>query len=166
MDYTISASYYEKEKWPVIWSESEMISVLPKNSSTLDVTLVTPNDLETGIYQGFLTFESDRHTVNAPTSFVIKQPVMKNDSTILIKGIQSDDVLYGNGYTKGAFDMANRYMAGDWRQYYFDIQNEFINSAAIELSWTSDDTNLAVFVMDPSGQIIQTNVPWCLWAFS
>ena len=159
MDYTISASYYEKEKWPVLWSETEIISVLPKNSSTLDVTLVTPNDLETGVYQGFLTFESDRHTVNAPTSFVIKQPIIENDSTILIKGKQSDDVLYGNAYTKGAFDMANRYMAGDWRQYYFDIQNESINSAAIELSWISDDTNLAVFVMDPSGQIIQTNVP-------
>ncbi|MFB5617577.1 MAG: peptidase S8, partial [Nitrosopumilus sp.] len=67
--------------------------------------------------------------------------------------------LYGNGYTKGAFDMANRYMAGDWRQYYFDIQNESINSAAIELSWISNDTNLSVFVMDPSGEIIQTNVP-------
>ena len=55
--------------------------------------------------------------------------------------------------------MVNRYMAGDWRQYYFDIQNDFINSAAIELSWVTDDTNLAVFVMDPSGKIIQTNVP-------
>jgi len=55
--------------------------------------------------------------------------------------------------------MANRYMAGDWRQYYFDIQNESITSAAIELSWIDDDTNLSVFVMDPSGQIIQTNVP-------
>ena len=159
MDYTISASYYEKEKWPVLWSETEIISVPPKNSSTLDVTLVTPNNLETGVYQGFLTFESDRHIVNAPTSFVIKQSVAENDSAILIKGVQSDDVLYGNAYTKGAFDMSNRYMAGDWRQYYFDVQNEFINSAAIELSWSSDDTNLAVFVMDPSGQIIQTNVP-------
>ena len=55
--------------------------------------------------------------------------------------------------------MVNRYMAGDWRQYYFDIQNESINSASIELSWITDDTNLAVFVMDPSGKIIQTNVP-------
>ena len=53
----------------------------------------------------------------------------------------------------------NRYMAGDWRQYYFDIQNESINSAAIEISWLSDDTNLAVFVMNPKGEIIQTNVP-------
>jgi subtilisin family serine protease len=159
MDYTISASYYEKEKWSLLWSDSETILVPPHDLSTVDVTLVTPNDFQTGVYQGFLTFESDRHTVNAPVSFVIKQPITENDSTVLIKGVQSDDILYGNGYTKGAFDMANRYMAGDWRQYYFDIQNESINSAAIELSWASDDTNLSVFVMDPSGKIVQTNVP-------
>mgnify|MGYP002629236308 FL=1 len=159
MDYTISASYYEKEKWPLLWTEHETISIPPENSSTVDVTLVTPADFQTGAYQGFLTFESEKHVVNAPISFVIKQPVIENDSTILIKGIQSDDVLYGNGYTKGAFDMVNRYMAGDWRQYYFDIQNESINTAAIELSWISNNTNLSVFVMDPSGKIIQTNMP-------
>jgi len=159
MEYTLSASYYQKDDWSVMWPETEIISVPPNDISTIDVTLVAPTDLQTGVYQGFLTFESDQHTVNAPVSFVIKQPILENDSTILIKGKQSDDVLYGSGYTKGAFDMVNRYMAGDWRQYYFDIQNESINSASIELSWISDDTNLAVFVMDPSGKIIQTNVP-------
>ena len=159
MDYTLSASYYQKDNWSMLWPETETISIPPHDISTVDVTLVTPNDLQTGVYQGFLTFTSDKHTVNAPVSFVIKELVLENDSTILIKGKQSDDILYGNGYTKGAFDMVNRYMAGDWRQYYFDVQNEFINSAAIELSWISDDTNLAVFVMDPSGKIIQTNVP-------
>ncbi|MCA9828563.1 MAG: S8 family serine peptidase [Nitrosopumilus sp.] len=159
MDYTLSANYYEKERWPVVWSESETISVPPKNIATVDVTLIVPNDYRTGIYQGFLNFKSDKHTVNAPISFAVKQPVIQNDSTILIKGVQSNDALYGNGYTKGAFDMANRYMAGDWRQYYFDVQNEYISSAAIELSWSSDDTNLSVFVMDPTGKIIQTNVP-------
>ncbi len=159
MDYTLSSSHYEKEKWSLLWSESETISVPPLKSSTVDITLVTPNDIQTGVYQGFLTFESEKHIVNAPVSFVIKQPVIENDSTILINGVQSDDVLYGNGFTKGAFDMANRYMAGDWRQFYFDIQNESINSAAIELSWINNNTNLSVFVMDPSGEIIQTNVP-------
>lgn len=159
MDYTISSSYYEKEKWPILWSESETISVPPRSSSTVDVTLVTPTDFQTGVHQGFLTFEGEQHIVNAPISFVVKQPVIENDSTILIKGTQSSDVLYGNGYTKGAFDMVNRYMAGDWRQYYFDIQNSSINAAAIELSWISNDTNLSVFVMNPSGEIIQTNVP-------
>ena len=159
MDYTLSASYYEKEKWSVLWLDSEIISVPPKDVATVDVTLIAPNNLQTGIYQGFLSFESDKHTVNAPVSFVIKQPIEENDSSILIAGKQSDDILYGNGYAKGAFDMANRYMAGDWRQYYFDIQNKSINSAAIELSWISDDTNLSVFVIDPSGKIVQTNVP-------
>ncbi len=159
MDYTISASYYEKEKWPFVWSESEIISVSSQSLSTVNITLVASTDLQTRVYQGFLTFESEKHVVNAPVSFVIKQPVNENDSAVLIKGIQSNDVLYGNGYTKGAFDMVNRYMSGDWRQYYFDIQNELINTATIEVSWISNNTNLSVFVMDLSGKIIQTNVP-------
>ena len=159
MDYTISASYYEKNNWSLISPDSKIIDVPPKNSTTVDVSLTVPDDLQTGVYQGFLTFESDEHSVNAPVSFVVKHPIVEIDTTILIEGISSDDVLYGNGYTKGAFDMSNRYMAGDWRQYYFDVQNELVNTAAIELSWELDDTNLAVFAMDPSGKIIQTNVP-------
>ena len=159
MDYTLSASYYQKNKWSLLWPESEKISIPPKDSTNVDVTLIAPNNLQTGVYQGFLSFEGEHHSVNTPVSFVIKEPILENNSAILIQGTQSNDILYGNGYTKGAFDMVNRYMAGDWRQYYFDIQNESINSGAIELSWVSDDTNLAVFVMDPNGQIIQTNVP-------
>jgi len=159
MDYTLSASYYEKNKWSLIWPDSKIINVLPKNSTTVDITLIVPDDFQTGVYQGFLNFNSDNHSVNAPVSFVVKQPIIKNDTKILIKGIDSDDVIFGNGYTKGAFDMSSRYMAGDWRQYYFDIQNEFVNTAMIELAWEIDETNIAVFVMDPSGKIIQTNVP-------
>ena len=159
MDYTLSASYYEKNNWSLILPDSKIIDVPPKNSTTVDVTLIVPDDLQTGVYQGFLTFESDEHSVNAPVSFVVKHPIIENDTTILIEGISSNDVLYGNGYTKGAFDMSSRYMAGDWRQYYFDVQNELVNTAVIELSWKLDDTNLAVFAMDPSGKIIQTNVP-------
>ncbi|MCJ8305454.1 MAG: S8 family serine peptidase [Nitrosopumilus sp.] len=159
MDYTLSASYYQKEKWSVIWPESQTITIPPNDVVIVDVTLVVPTDFQTGVYQGFLTFEGEQHLVNAPVSFVVKQLIDQNDSLVIIEGKQSDDVIYGNGYTKGAFDMVNRYMAGDWRQYYFDIQNESINSAAIEISWISDDTNLAVFVINPFGEIIQTNVP-------
>jgi hypothetical protein len=157
MDYTLSASYYQKQNWSVIWPESSTITVPPQDTVDVKVNLVLPTDIQTGVYQGFLTFEGDKHTVNAPVSFAVKQPIDKKDIPILIQGHQSNDVLYGNGYTKGAFDMANRYMAGDWRQYYFDIKDESINSAAIELSWVTDDTNLSVFVMNPIGEIIQRN---------
>ncbi len=159
MDYTLSTSYYQKEKWPIIWTESQIVTIPPNDIATVDVTLVVPTNFQTGVYQGFLTFEGEQHLVNAPVSFVVKQLVDQNDSLIIIEGNPSDDIIYGNGYTKGAFDMVNRYMAGDWRQYYFDIQNESINFAAIEISWISDDTNLAVFVINPFGEIIQTNVP-------
>ncbi len=159
MDYTLSASYYQKQNWSVMWPESSTITVPPQDTANVKINLVLPTDIQTGTYQGFLTFEGDKHTVNAPVSFAVKQPIDTKDTPILISGHQSNDVLYGNGYVKGAFDMANRYMAGDWRQYYFDIKDESINSAAIELSWVTDDTNLSVFVMNPKGKIIQTNMP-------
>ncbi len=159
MEYTLSASYYEKQKWSIIWPESSTITVPPHDTAKVKINLVLPSDIQTGVYQGFITFQGDKHTANVPVSFVVKLPIDQKDIPILILGHQSDDVLYGNGYIKGAFDMANRYMAGDWRQYYFDIKDESINSAAIELSWNTDDTNLSVFVMNPKGKIIQTNMP-------
>jgi len=159
MDYSLSASYYQKQNWSVMWPESSTITVAPHDTADVKINLVLPTEIQTGVYQGFLTFEGAKHTVNAPVSFAVKQPVDQRDTPILVSGNASDDVLYGNGYVKGAFDMANRYMAGDWRQYYFDIKDESINSAAIELSWITDDTNLSVFVMNPKGEIIQTNMP-------
>ena len=159
MEYTLSASYYQKDKWTVIWPEAQIITVPSNDAAKVDISLVVPNDLQTGNYQGFITFEGEKHTVNAPVSFVVKNEVDKKDSLVLIQGKQSDDIIFGNGYVKGAFDMANRYMAGDWRQYYFDIKDDSINSAAIELSWKNDDTNLSVFVVDPKGRIVQTNMP-------
>jgi len=159
MDYTLSASYYKNDKWSVLWPDSKVIDVPPNDSVTVDVTLIVPENYQTGVYQGFLNFESSEHSVNAPVSFVVKESVTDNDSVIFVEGILTDNVIYGNGFTKGAFDMSNRYMAGDWRQYYFDIQNDLIDTAIIELSWKSDETNFGVFVMDPSGKIIQTNVP-------
>ena len=159
MDYTLSASFYEKEQWPAIWTDSQTVTIPPNDKKTVNVTLIASTDLKPGIYQGFLNFENELHSVNAPVSFVIKQLVDKNNSMIVLEGNDSENILYGNGYLKGAFDMTNRYMAGDWRQFYFDVQEPSLNSAAIELSWIDKDTNLAVFVMDPFGKIIQTNVP-------
>jgi hypothetical protein len=159
MDYTLSASYYQKERWPMLWTERESVTVPANGRSTVDAALVAPKGLLTGVYQGFLNFEGEKHAVNAPVSFVSKVLVDQNDSVVILEGRQSDDVMYGTGYTKGAFDMTNRYMAGDWRQFYFDVRDEMVNSAAIEISWEHGDTNLSVFVVDPSGQIIQTNVP-------
>ena len=52
--------------------------------------------------------------------------------------------------------MSNRYMAGDWRQYYLDVQDSTINNASIEISWENENTNFSAFVLDPHGKIIST----------
>jgi len=158
MDYSVLASYYSKETWPLIWNDSSVVTVPPHETVTVNSTLVVSDDMTPGIYQGFMQFKGEQHTANAPVSFVVKNAVTPN-IPIFVNGTTTSDVLYNNGSTKGAFDMSNRYMAGDWRQYYFDVQDDSINSAAVEISWENKDTNLSVFVMGPDGSIISSNVP-------
>ncbi|MGY5141423.1 MAG: S8 family serine peptidase [Nitrosopumilus sp.] len=159
MNYSLSTNFYEETSWSLLWPDKSSITIPANSEDIVYVTIVLPDDIKTGVYQGFLNFQSDSHQVNAPVSFVVKQTIDDVDSVVLLSGENNFDTLYGNGFTKGAFDMTNRYMAGDWRQFYFDITNDDINSVSLELSWESDDTNLGVFVIDPVGKIVQTNVP-------
>ena len=158
MEYTLSASYYQRDRWPVIWANAETLEIPAGGTATVDVSLVAPSDSVTGNYQGFLTFESQDHTVNAPVSFAVTTEVA-DAGQLTIPGRHSDGMIFANGQVKGAFDMLGRYMAGDWRQYLFDVDDDSIDSGSIEISWQDQDTNLSVFVADPAGRIVHTNVP-------
>ena len=157
MDYALSISYYQNVLWDDIIVDKE-ITIPPNSSSDIDITLSVPSDSQTGVYQGFLNFEGKYHKINSPVSYVVLQTVEKDIMQTIIPS-SPGDALYGNGYVKGAFDMTSRYMAGDWRQYYFDIQDRTINSASIDFEWESDYTNFTAFMIDPQGKIIQTNFP-------
>jgi len=157
MDYSLSISYYQDVIWDDITVDKE-ITIPPNSSSDVDVTLSVPPDRHTGVYQGFLSFEGKYHEIKSPISYGVLHTVEKDIMHAIISS-SSGDILYGNGYVKGAFDMSNRYMAGDWRQYYFDIQDKTINSATIDFEWENDYTNFTAFMIDPEGKIIQTNFP-------
>ena len=105
-----------------------------------------------------MSFEGKFHKINSPVSYGVLETVEKDVKQTVISGSKGD-VLYGNGYVSGAFDMSGRYMDGDWRQYYFDIKDNTINSATINFEWENDHTNFTVFMIDPQGRIIQTNFP-------
>lgn len=159
MDYTVTASYYGHNEWPVIWPARNTVTVPPDGTSEVDVTLVVPESYRTGVYQGYLKFEGALHKVIAPVSFAVKHSVTGTDSSLLIEGARPDGIMYGSGHTRGAFDMTDRYMAGDWMLYYIDVQDDAIDSAAVEISWRSSDTSLSAFAMDPEGRIIQSSAP-------
>jgi len=158
MNYTLTSSYYRHQDWEPLWIDRREVAVPAGASATVEVTAVVPGGYETGVYQGFLKFSSRNHTASVPVTFAVAEAV-ERESDVLVRGAGGGGPLHSPGFVKGAFDMANRYMAGDWRQYYFDIRDPGINAAAVELSWEHGDTNLAVFAADPAGRIIRTNVP-------
>ena len=157
-DFALTASYYKKIPWDEIWLDSRNIQIKPHGTAKVIATLIVPLDKTPGLYQAFINFKDKLHTVNVPVSYAVMKKLQPKDLPTVIEG-QNGDTLYGNGYIGGGFDMANRYNAGDWRQYYFDVTDKTINSVAMTLSWKDPDTNLSVFVIDPQGRIIQTNTP-------
>lgn len=159
MNYVLSTSYYKKQNWSDVWVDNGLVEVPPYGSAKVSTTVMVPDDAKPGVYQGFIRFVGANHTVNAPVSFAVTSEITQKDKLTVISGEKNSDVLYGNGYVKGAFDMTNRYNAGDWRQYYFDIKDSTINTASFDISWKSPDTNFSVFMIDPQGKIIQTNMP-------
>jgi hypothetical protein len=158
MNYTLTASYYKNDLWEDVIVDHQKITIPPNNSTKISATISPSAEKHPGIYQGFLNFEGEHHNVRSPVSYNILKVVDQKEKQIVIDGLEGN-TLYGNGYVKGAFDMSGKYMAGDWRQYSFDIQDRTINSASISLEWENDDTNFSAFMIDPQGKIIQTNVP-------
>ena len=162
MDYTLSTSYYQNVLWDDITVSGALVddelTIFANDFTDVRATLSVPSDRQTGVYQGFLSFEGKYHKIKSPVSYGVLETVEKDVKQTVISG-SAGGALYGNGFVKGAFDMTSRYMAGDWRQYYFDIQDHTINSATIDFEWENDDTNFTVFMIDPQGKIIQTNFP-------
>jgi len=157
MDYSLSISYYQDTLWNNI-TVDDKVTILDNDFTDVVATLSVAPDSQSGVYQGFLNFEGKYHEINSPVSYAVLKPVEKDAEQTIISG-STGNALYGNGYVKGAFDMTSRYMAGDWRQYYFDIQDKTINSATIDFEWENDYTNFTAFMIDPEGKIIQTNFP-------
>ena len=173
LDYTVSASYYAREKWEDVWPAQPSVSVPPQDSRQVDVTLIIPDYAGAGIRHGFVAFEGDRHAANVPVSFAVTPVIQDAGSRIVFGGGGAlanasgsgaasppyPDVTYSNGHTRGAFDMVGRYMAGDWRHHHFEVADPAISAASVRISWESEDTSVSAFVADPAGRIIQTNVP-------
>ena len=156
-DYSLTASYFKKNIWNDIELDNQNVTIPPKQTVDVTAKILTTENQKTGIYDGFIKFVGEHHTLSIPVSYVIVEKIEKDIPYTLIG--KTNDVNFGSEYVKGSFDMTNRYMAGDWRQYYLDIQDSTINSASIELSWLNENTNLSVFVLNPQGKIISTNMP-------
>ena len=78
MNYTLSASYFQKNNWNDITVEKQTVTIPPMQIVEINAEILTQNNQKTGIYDGFLTFKGEHHTTNIPVSYVIVEKVQKD----------------------------------------------------------------------------------------
>ena len=157
--YTLSAGYYARGDWGTAWITDREVTVPARGSAEISAVIFVPDGTPTGVHQGVISFEGGHKAVHVPVSFIVVEPVGVSNVILRTQGAEVDGVLYGNGYVKGSSDMLANYPSGDWRLYYYDIQDERIDSASFRIEWEDGESSLSVFAVDPGGMIVQSNVP-------
>ena len=173
MNYTLTIEFYKRQPNPDIKLEGStsgnVIHVLaPKSSETVKATIKTTEATLPGVYYGFITVDpvvksSRNHSVLMPVSYVVTtKPVLKDVPVILVPNMKTSEQDLGlrpNGYVGGLFDMTSRYAAGDWRSYYFTVEDTTITTMTLKISWPHNSTSINAMAFDPDGKIVSSSVP-------
>ena len=171
MNYTLTIEYYDRQPDPSITLEGERDGKLPLTiNSNAKETIKTVIDVaeETlpGIYYGSILIKpEDRngHTVVMPVSYVVtSKPVPKDVPVVAVPDAsvgEQDLGLRPNGYVGGLFDMTSRYSAGDWRSYYFTVDDSTITSMTLKISWPHNSTSINAMAFGPNGKMVASSVP-------
>ena len=80
MDYSLTASYFEKDSWNDLSVKQDNVSIPPLSSVKINSTITTSSDQKTGIYDGFLLFEGEHHSLNVPVTYTVKHSSRKRHS--------------------------------------------------------------------------------------
>lgn len=148
LDYTVHARYYDRVSWPAVWLDSNAVTVPPDSSVDVGATVTIPSAYGNGAHQGFLRFSYDDHDILAPISFAVTGS----------EGVsKTDGIIHSPGHVRGAFDWASYYVAGDWNLRYVQMPEE-AKSGVVEVSWLHNNTNVGIFVVDPTGEVIASNM--------
>lgn len=107
-------------------------------------------------------------TADVPVSYAVAEPV-PGPGTVVVGGLRGDGdgdgdgdagdaprLLDGAGRIRGAFDMTNRYMSGDWRAVYFDVADGSIDTMVVDIAWDDPGTTLAALAAGPDGGILSS----------
>lgn len=200
LPYAVGAAYYTRERWDDVWVSSRTLEVPPGETRSARATLVVPDGLPSGVYQGFVrvsSFDGSLPVVDPPrgasspagaagaapgspgravpfvadipVSYAVAEPV-PGPGTVVVGDLEGaggaggaaadagagPHILDGSGRVRGAFDMTNRYMSGDWRAVYFDVADGSIDTALVDIAWDDPGTTLAAFVAGPDGGILSS----------
>jgi hypothetical protein len=171
MNYTLTIEYYNRQPNPAISLDgakegSLPLSIGPNSSETVNATIDVAGDTLPGIYYGSILIkpaDGNGHTMVMPISYVVaSRPVPKDVPVVAVPDAsvgEKDLGLRPNGYVGGLFDMTSRYSAGDWRSYYFTVDDSTITSMTLKISWPHNSTSISAMAFGPSGKMVASTVP-------
>jgi hypothetical protein len=172
MNYTLTIDFYKRQPNPSILLEGatdgKLSLTLDPESEALIGTTIYPGEVMPGVYYGSIIIEPAVETKKSrplvmPVSYVVTtRPVPKDVPVVAVPDAQMDEKDLGlrpNGYVGGLFDMTSRYSAGDWRSYYFSVEDSTITSMTLKISWPHNTTSISAMAYGPDGRMIASSVP-------
>lgn len=173
MDYTLTVEFYKRQANPAIELDAALgdpatLIVPARGTAKVNATIVTTPGTMTGNYFGEIIIASTvyQHKVLMPVSYVVTTSPVPKDVLMVIapvtghgSEVKLDQGLRPNGYVGGLSDMTSRYSAGDWRAYYFNVQDPTITSMNLKVSWPHNSTSINAMAFGPSGKLVANSVP-------
>ncbi len=172
MNYTLTVEFYKRQANPdiklaqdFITTNSVPLSVPANGRASVKATIETTEETLPGVYYGSIIIRPDNSKTMTlmPVSYVVtSKPVPKDVPVVFSPDVQNDQAELGlrpNGYVGGLFDMTSRYAAGDWRSYYFTVDDSSITSMSLKISWPHNSTSINAMAFGPDGRVIASSVP-------
>jgi subtilase family protein/Big-like domain-containing protein len=168
MNYTLTVEFYDRQPNPAITLNGAeygkvRLSLGPESEEKITTTIDVAEETLPGIYYGSLLIEPEDHNATVmPISYVVtSRPVPKDVPVVAVPDMsgKQDLGLRPNGYVGGLFDMTSRYSAGDWRSYYFAVEDGTITAMTLKVSWPHNSTSINAMAFGPDGRMLASSVP-------
>jgi len=118
-------------------------------------TMTVPSQVTPGIYQGFIKFTKGLAYQLVPVTVSVIDKIPAGPNTLNFGGTTKRPLNTGGVY--GSFDWSWRPESGDYRIYNFELTASDAKYLVTDIEWEYEDTVLDVWIIDPSGAIIDTS---------
>lgn len=168
MNYTLTVEFYDRQPNPAITLEEAeggkvSLELGPGDKKEIRATIDVAEETLPGIYYGSMLIDpEDSEAKVMPISYVVTSRPVPKDVPVVAVPSAADEQHLGlrpNGYVGGLFDMTSRYSAGDWRSYYFAVDDDTITSMSLKVSWPHNSTSINAMAFGPDGQMVASSVP-------
>ncbi|MDY7076243.1 MAG: S8 family serine peptidase [Chloroflexota bacterium] len=170
--FKIALEFYKRADWDWLSLSDSSLDVPAEDTAEFDAVMAVPSTAAPGAYEGVIFMDDpgdghhDAHETALPVVVNVIADLPDGDAFTL-GGDPMADTLYQNSWTYGYFNWYGGGWtgAGDWRHYFFDVDDTDLESGnmLIHTSWTVTPTDFNTWVLGPTDDCASNGVGPCAW---